>query len=56
MGKSMAMQTYALADSGLCSFAYGMIFLSNEAFPLVFGSGNNGHNWSQYVAQGYSAL
>lgn len=28
------------------SFAYGMIFLSNEAFPLVFGTGNNGHNWT----------
>lgn len=28
-------------------FAYGMIFLSNEAFPLVFGTGNNGHNWTQ---------
>ena len=26
-----------------------MIFLSNEAFPLVFGEGNDGHNWSQYV-------
>lgn len=26
-----------------------MIFLSNEAFPLVFGEGNNGHNWTQYV-------
>jgi hypothetical protein len=24
-----------------------MIFLSNEAFPLVFGAGNGGHNWSQ---------
>ena len=23
----------------------GMIFLSNEAFPLIFGPGNNGHDW-----------
>jgi hypothetical protein len=24
----------------------GMIFLSNEAFPLIFGPGNNGHDWN----------
>ncbi|KAH8078023.1 polyamine transporter [Filobasidium floriforme] len=26
-------------------YVYGMIFLSNEAFPLIFGPGNNGHDW-----------
>ncbi|KAJ9102808.1 hypothetical protein QFC20_004915 [Naganishia adeliensis] len=34
-------------SAGINGFAYGMIFLSNEAFPLVFGEGNNGHNWMQ---------
>ncbi|KAI5448908.1 hypothetical protein NCC49_006024 [Naganishia albida] len=33
-------------SAGINGFAYGMIFLSNEAFPLVFGTGNNGHNWT----------
>jgi hypothetical protein len=28
-----------------CSDTTGMIFLSNEAFPLIFGPGNNGHDW-----------
>ncbi|WRT63889.1 uncharacterized protein IL334_000815 [Kwoniella shivajii] len=36
--------TYLCA--GINGFAFGMIFLSNEAFPLVFGSGNNGHGWT----------
>ncbi|KAF7983746.1 hypothetical protein HWV62_19719 [Athelia sp. TMB] len=25
---------------------YGIIFLANEAFPLVFGPGNDGHGWT----------
>jgi hypothetical protein len=33
-----------------CSFALGMIFLSNEAFPLIFGRGNGGHLWTSYGA------
>ncbi len=37
--------TYLCA--GINGFAFGMIFLSNEAFPLVFGSGNGGHGWTQ---------
>ncbi|KAL0252953.1 hypothetical protein I308_102347 [Cryptococcus tetragattii IND107] len=36
--------TYLCA--GINGFVFGMIFLSNEAFPLVFGSGNNGHGWT----------
>ncbi|WVQ93715.1 hypothetical protein IAU59_000792 [Kwoniella sp. CBS 9459] len=36
--------TYLCA--GINGFAFGMIFLSNEAFPLVFGSGNGGHGWT----------
>ena len=35
-----------LSDSPSSSFALGMIFLSNEAFPLIFGRGNNGHLWT----------
>jgi len=27
-------------------YTYGLIFLSNEAFPLIFGPGNNGHGWT----------
>ncbi|GFZ44363.1 hypothetical protein JCM24511_02085 [Saitozyma sp. JCM 24511] len=36
--------TYLCA--GINGFVFGIIFLSNEAFPLVFGSGNGGHNWT----------
>ncbi|OCF73534.1 polyamine transporter [Kwoniella mangroviensis CBS 8886] len=36
--------TYLCA--GINGFVFGMIFLSNEAFPLVFGSGNGGHGWT----------
>jgi hypothetical protein len=36
--------TYLCA--GINGFAYGMIFLSNEAFGLIFGPGNGGHNWT----------
>ncbi|OCF36230.1 polyamine transporter [Kwoniella heveanensis BCC8398] len=36
--------TYLCA--GINGFAFGMIFLSNEAFPLVFGGGNGGHGWT----------
>ncbi|ORY22829.1 putative polyamine transporter [Naematelia encephala] len=36
--------TYLCA--GINGFAFGMIFLSNEAFPLVFGAGNGGHGWT----------
>lgn len=24
---------------------YGIIFLANQAFPLIFGAGNGGHGW-----------
>jgi len=27
-------------------FTYGIIFLANEAFPLIFGSENHGHGWT----------
>jgi len=33
-------------SASINGFAYGMIFLSNEAFPLVFGVGNGGHGWT----------
>ncbi|WVQ85702.1 hypothetical protein IAT38_007868 [Cryptococcus sp. DSM 104549] len=36
--------TYLCA--GINGFVFGMIFLSNEAFPLVFGTGNHGHGWT----------
>ncbi|KAK8850314.1 hypothetical protein IAR55_004231 [Kwoniella newhampshirensis] len=36
--------TYLCA--GINGFAFGMIFLSNEAFPLIFGGGNGGHGWT----------
>ncbi|KAK4687539.1 hypothetical protein P7C73_g2587, partial [Tremellales sp. Uapishka_1] len=36
--------TYLCA--GINGLAYGIIFLSNEAFPLVFGAGNGGHGWT----------
>ncbi|KZP30509.1 MFS general substrate transporter [Athelia psychrophila] len=28
------------------ALTFGIIFLANEAFPLVFGPGNNGHGWT----------
>lgn len=34
---------YSALINGL---TYGIIFLANEAFPLVFGPGNNGHGWT----------
>ena len=37
--------TYLCA--GINGFTYGLIFLSNEAFPLVFGAGNHGHGWTR---------
>lgn len=44
-GKSTA--TLARRELTAVGFIFGMIFLSNEAFPLVFGPGNNGHGWTQ---------
>ena len=41
--------TYLCA--GINGFVYGMIFLSNEAFPLVFGPGNDGHGWTRLVTR-----
>ncbi len=46
--------TYLTA--GINGFIFGMIFLSNEAFALVFGSGNNGHGWTRYVKTRQPAL
>lgn len=45
--------TYLTA--GINGFIFGMIFLSNEAFALVFGPGNNGHGWTRYVDSEASA-
>ncbi|WWD20497.1 hypothetical protein CI109_104973 [Kwoniella shandongensis] len=36
--------TYLCA--GINGFTFGMVFLSNEAFPLIFGKGNGGHGWT----------
>ncbi|TYJ55740.1 hypothetical protein B9479_003516 [Cryptococcus floricola] len=36
--------TYLCA--GINGYIFGIVFLSNEAFPLIFGEGNGGHGWT----------
>ncbi|KAL8287493.1 hypothetical protein RQP46_003351 [Phenoliferia psychrophenolica] len=46
--------TYLCA--GINALTYGVIFLANQAFPLIFGPGNGGHNWSSVGAQNLTYL
>ena len=35
---------------------FGIVFLANQAFPLIFGVGNGGHGWTSLGAQNLTYL
>ncbi|KAK4702416.1 hypothetical protein P7C70_g3805, partial [Phenoliferia sp. Uapishka_3] len=37
-------------SAAINGLTFGIIFLANQAFPLIFGAGNGGHNWTHVGA------
>ena len=45
--KFLATEPITYLCAAINGWVFGIVFLSNEAFPLVFGEGNHGHGWTQ---------